>query len=85
MAKRLGEESRPCHALHRRQALRIMEYLESHWAMARTLETKRELAAAAVTHLTAWLGWLRSLETFSITHGDVQITPPSCGQSKGLP
>jgi hypothetical protein len=46
---------------------------------------RREIAAAAVTHLLAWLGWLRSNELFSLTWGDARITRPGDGPSRGLP
>jgi hypothetical protein len=62
-----------------------MKRLESMWTVSATLAERRELAAAAVTNLLGWLGWLRSLELFSLTWGDVTVTRPAHGPRLGLP
>ena len=44
-----------------------------------------QIAHPAVTHLTFWLGWLRSSEAFSLNWLDVTVTPPYRSGEKGLP
>jgi hypothetical protein len=50
--------------------------LDAKWLECVTPTGRREIAAAAVAHLFAWLGWLRSLELFSLTWGDLKLTRP---------
>ena len=85
MAKRVGDHSRPPIALTLPQVLWIMRRLDSMWTGCGTRAERREIAAAAVTHLLGWLGWLRSLELFSLTWGDITITQLAHGPRLGLP
>jgi hypothetical protein len=85
MGKRMGDESKPPIALTLRQVLWIMSRLDLLWAECRTQSDRRDVAAAAVTHLFGWLGWLRSQELFSLTWGDLRITRPRDGPRVGLP
>jgi hypothetical protein len=85
MAKRMGDESKPPVALTHRQIVWIMTRLESDWVTAVTWGARCEIAAAAVTNLYGWLGWLRSQELFSLTWGDLRITRPGDGPKVGLP
>lgn len=85
MAVRMGDESKPPIALTLHQILWIMERLESMWAVAVTQADRREIAAASVTNLLGWLGWLQSQELFSATWGDITITRPRDGPRLGLP
>lgn len=85
MAKRMGDESKPPVALTLKQVLWIMARLEAMWLVCVSHDGRREIAAAAVAHLLAWLGWLRSEELFSLTWGDARVTRPRDGPSRGLP
>jgi hypothetical protein len=85
MSRRMGDESKPPIALTLRQVLWIVERLDTLWAKSQSLSDRRNVAAAAVTHLVAWLGWLRSEELFSLRWGDVEITRPRDGPRRGLP
>jgi hypothetical protein len=84
MAIRMGDESKPPIALTLCQVLWILARLDSCWVLCWSPLSRREVAAAAVTHLLSWLGWLRSRELFSICWGDVRITRPSQGPTIGL-
>lgn len=84
MAKRMGDQSKPPIALTLRQVLWVMKRLDAMWVGCNTLSGRREIAAAAVAHLLAWLGWLRSLELFSLTWGDMKLTRPENGPVVGL-
>jgi len=85
MSKRMGDESKPPVALTLRQVVWIMGYLETQWKAQQGVPERREIAAAAVTNLIGWLGWLRSQELFSLTWGDVTVTRPKDGPRLGLP
>jgi integrase len=85
MAKRVGDHNKPPIALTFSQIQWIMDHLASNWRLSVSPAAKRETAAAAVTNLLGWLGWLRSAETFSLTWGDVSITRPVDGPRRGLP
>jgi hypothetical protein len=84
MAKRMGDHSKPPIALTLRQVLWVMQHLNAKWEECKTPTGRREIAAAAVAHLFAWLGWLRSVELFSLTWDDVTLTRPRHGPRVGL-
>ena len=84
MAKRMGDQSKPPIALTLRQVIWVMQRLDAKWEECHTPTGRREIAAAAVSHLFAWLGWLRSFELFSLTWDDVTITRPRHGPRVGL-
>jgi hypothetical protein len=87
MSKRMGDESKPPVAITYRQVRWAIDRLEALWKVCPTADVggRREIAAAAVSTLLAWLGWLRSREMFSLTWGDTTITRPADGPSIGLP
>lgn len=85
MAKRMGDESKPPIALTLKQICWIMSHLDSLWRATSRSMDRREIAAAGVTNLIGWLGWLRSDELFSLTWGDLTITRPPDGPRIGLP
>jgi hypothetical protein len=85
MAKQVGDHSKPPIALTLSQVLWIMARLNAMWSVSGTRAERREIAAAAVTHLLGWLGWLRSRELFSLTWGDVTVTRPAHSPRLGLP
>jgi hypothetical protein len=85
MSRRLGDGSKPPIALTHKYVSWFNERLESLWSITHTLESRREIAAAAVTNLLAWLGWLRAMELFSLTWDDVEIIDPDHGPFVGLP
>jgi hypothetical protein len=84
MAKWMGDQSKPPIALTFRQVLWVMQHLDSRWEACKTPTDQREIAAAAVAHLFAWLGWLRSLELFSLKWEDLKLTRPRHGPRVGL-
>jgi hypothetical protein len=84
MARRMGDQSKPPITLTLRQVFWVMQYLDAQWVTSRSRDKRRELAAAAVTHLFGWLGWLRSQELFSLTWGDIKVTGPADGPRIGL-
>jgi hypothetical protein len=85
MARRVGDHSKPPIALTLKQVQWGVEHLEQRWMACKTPEAYRETAAAAVTHLLGWLGWLRSAELFSLKWEDVTVTRPASGPRIGLP
>jgi hypothetical protein len=85
MARRMGDDSKPPVALTLRQVLWVMSHLDRARHQDSSCHQRRDVAAAAVAHLLGWLGWLRSVELFSLTWGDVTITPPPHGARIGLP
>jgi len=84
MAKRMGDDSTPSVAMNFNQVWKISEWLEQEWQRPLSIGHRRDLAAAAVTHLGFWLTWLRSAEFFSIDWEDMTITPPERHREKGL-
>ena len=46
---------------------------------------RRAFARAGLANLTAWFGWLRGTEMFSIRWCDVDLTPPGSGSRHDLP
>jgi hypothetical protein len=85
MAKRMGDESKPPIALTLKQIKWIMSHLESLWRSFPNRTARQDIAAAGVTNLLGWLGWLRSEELFSLTWGDLSLTRPADGPRIGLP
>lgn len=84
MARRMGDQSKPPYALCLSQVHWVMRHLDSLWSRCVDPLGRREIAAAAVAHLLAWLGWLRSAELFSLQWSAVKITRPALGPSVGL-
>jgi hypothetical protein len=80
----MGDHSKPPIALTLRQVLWVMQHLDAKWEAGKTPSDRREIAAAAVAHLFAWLGWLRSVEPLSLTWDDVTLTRPRHGPRVGL-
>jgi hypothetical protein len=81
----MDDESKPPIALTLCQILWIMAHLDGSRTQCHTREGCKDNAAAAVTNLLGWLGWLRSNKLFSLTWGDVTITRPADGPRLGLP
>jgi hypothetical protein len=81
----MGDQSKPPIALTLRQVFWIMKHLDTAWLGCGTLSNRREVAAATITHLLAWLGWLHSRELFFLQWGDLKMTHPTNGPSVGLP
>lgn len=84
MARRMGDSSKPSVALNSSQVLTISGYLDRIWEQDLSLERRRDVAAAAVTHIGMFQSWLRSNEFFSLNWGDVSSTPPDRHMEKGL-
>jgi len=85
MARRMGDSSTPSIALNINQIKKIADYLEGTWIGPLSIDRKRDITAAAVTHIGFFLSWLRSREFFSLDWEDVQVTPPDRHAEKGLP
>ena len=85
IAARLGTESRPSQALVSRHIHWNQKYrtklLETHTS----LHAQYEIVAAQCVELLAWLGWLRSSETFNIRLEDVEMVPPGKGDMYNFP
>jgi hypothetical protein len=66
-----------------------MKWLDTYYrqllAQAPNRQEHARLSRAVITHLSSYLGWLRSLETFCLHWRDSKITPPASGPSLGLP
>ena len=85
MARRMGTESRPSVALQCSHIIAMDLLWHQAWDDTIDLRAHREISAAAVTNLIAWLGWLRAMETFGLSWDDVTVTVPIDGALLGLP
>lgn len=85
MARRLGTDVAKSWALapvHIRFLDRQFEHL---FSTSDQPTVRHDVTCAAVVNLLAYLGWLRGKELFDLTHGDITITSPEDGPSRGLP
>jgi hypothetical protein len=85
MRQRLGDEAKPSKALLLRHVLWIDVFLQEVYASTDDPEYRAEIARAALANLTAWLGWLRAMEIFSLHWADVHVVEPEDGPVVGLP
>ena len=84
MSRRMGVEVNPSMALSHVQVEYLDQALEVQWQMSRSRDQKIEVASAATVNLTAWLGWLRGSEIFSLKTNDVIVIHPDAGIRHGL-
>ena len=85
MSRRIGTDAVPCWALQEVHVHFIEHQLDAAYLSADDPNLRHELACAGSAHLLAYLGWLRSQETFSASPADITITPPAQGPTRGLP
>lgn len=85
MTGRLGSESIPSAPLLFRHVLYMDQTFNQNYLNATTFDAKRRWALAGLANLLLWLGWLRSMETFSLTYADVLVVDPSDGRVYELP
>jgi hypothetical protein len=85
MARRMGTETKKSWALSHVHIAYMDQELGRLFLQARTTSEAHDLACAGTINLLAYLGWLRSGETFGIGPADVNLIPPSEGPTRGLP
>jgi hypothetical protein len=84
MARRLGTEVKKSWALSWIHIAYMDKHLESMYNLALDDGTKHELACAGTINVLAYLGWLRSKETFSAERDSVTVIEPIDGPTRGL-
>ena len=85
MSGRLGTESTPATALLFRHVHYMDSVFDTNFRNATTFDAKRRWALAGLANLAFWLGWLRSMEVFSLTFDDVTVVFPDQGPLHDLP
>lgn len=85
MTGRLGTESNPSAPLLFRHVLYMDQVFNTNFLNAATAEARRRWALAGLANLLLWLGWLRSMETFSLTYEDIVVVEPPDGPTYELP
>jgi hypothetical protein len=85
LKRRMGDVSVKSHALRFAHIQHLENQFEAQFLSAPTQDLRHTAAAAGTANLIFWLGWLRSMEGFSLKPSDITITPPSRGPTKGLP
>jgi hypothetical protein len=85
MTGRLGSESIPSAPLLFRHVFYMDQTFNQNYLNATTFDAKRRWALAGLANLLLWLGWLRSMETFSLTYADVLVVDPANGRIYELP
>ena len=85
MKRRLGEHTDPATALLDQHVRWIDEHFHILFTQSTTALDRILYCQAAIANLAGWLGWLRAMETFSLTWGDITIVPPAEAASLGLP
>lgn len=85
MRRRVGDDPKPSAVL----LLHHIIWMEKHFAALFANAVDRcgrvDACRAALTLVLAYLAWLRALETFGLTWGDVTVTDPTDGPTLGLP
>ena len=87
MAARVGTHTRPSVALLSRHVRFFDRELDGQFRLALSRgdhAQARSVAQAGFANLTLWLGWLRSMECFTLTHDDILDVPPHLGASMDL-
>jgi hypothetical protein len=84
MARRLGTKIKKSWALSHVHIAYIDAHLENLYDGALDADSKHELACAGTINLLAYLGWLRSMETFSVQSDSVTMNESADGPSRGL-
>lgn len=82
---RLGELTVPSAPLTFDHIQALDNYFRDRYRQAVTLLQARHWALGGLANLLFWLGWLRSLEVFSLTWADLQVVRGAYGPTLGLP
>jgi hypothetical protein len=85
LKRRMGDVSVKSHALRFTHIHHLEQQFEAQFQSALTVAQQHTAAAAGSANMLFWLGWLRSVEGFSLTRADISITRPPHGPTKGLP
>jgi hypothetical protein len=85
MRRRLGDHPQPLTVLTGKHMRWIEQFYRSLYFNAKTRKDHKNITRAGITHLSSYLGWLRSMETFGLHWGRVISTKPAEGPSLGLP
>jgi hypothetical protein len=85
MARRMGTAPRASWALSHVHITYIDRRLRELYRRATTEPERHELACAGMANLSAYLGWLRGTELFSVHPEDLAVIDPVDGPTKGLP
>jgi hypothetical protein len=85
MKRRMGDHAKAAVPLLDQHVRWMNHYWDLQFLAPTTNKVKREACRAAITNLSAWLGWLRAAECFGIRWGDTTLTPPADGPTRGLP
>jgi hypothetical protein len=84
MARRLGTEVKKSWALSHVHIAYIDAHLNNLYETALDDDSRHELACAGAINLLAYLGWLRSMETFAAASDSVTLVYPLDGPTRGL-
>jgi hypothetical protein len=85
MKRRLGDHPKPSAVLLVEHVIWINKHLDERFLAAPTDAIKIETCRIALTHATAYAGWLRAMETFGIRWEDLDMYLPDEGPMVGLP
>jgi hypothetical protein len=84
MARRLGTEVKKSWALSHVHIAYIDSHLNKLYETALDEDSRHELACAGTVNLLAYLGWLRSMETFDGAADSATLVTPADGPTRGL-
>jgi hypothetical protein len=85
IAARIGENVHPSLALLDRHIRSLEADLEDQYLSAKTSRTRRRSALGGLVTLLLWLGWLRSLKSFTLCLKDFKVIEPIDGPTADLP
>ena len=85
MSRRLGDESRPSHALLERHIRYLDTSLRARYQDCKSPQARLELCRAGLANGLAWTGWLRATELFGIRWCDIVFTPAELMATHDLP
>jgi hypothetical protein len=85
MRRRVGDDPKPSAVLLLHHIIWMKKHLGALFANAVDCCGRVDACWAALTLVSAYLAWLRALETFGLTWGNVTVTDPTDGPTLGLP
>ena len=85
LSSRMGDLTNPSHALLERHVREVGLYLNHIYKTATDPIVRREAALGGLANLLLWLGWLRSMECFTLTWEDVDSIHHSRSAKYELP
>jgi hypothetical protein len=85
MRRRVGDDPKPSAVLLLHHIIWMEKHFKALFANAVERCGRVDACRAAPTLGLAYLAWLRALETFGLTWGDVTVTNPTDGPTLGLP